>query len=190
MVLRSLTTRIQHVSSPLAASPTNLNAVILMHVITKSEEQIRRLVFILIPMRIAKAIALQILMMMVFVTSWTLVLEPTMPAVFAMDRAKSIHVVARISQMAIAIAMAIRMMSWVSVVAHAWPMQTRMVSAMMRTTAPTQQPVISMTQPTPPAISLMNAVYAVAQAFLLMTAIVMATRTMPWVSVVVHAWPI
>ena len=188
MVLRSPTTTIQHVSSPLAACPTLLSAVILMHVITKSEEQIRRLVFILIPMRIAKAIALQILMMMVFVTSWTLVLEPTMPAVFAMDQAKSMHVVATISQMAIAIAMAIRMMSWVSVVVHAWPIQTRMVSAMMRTTAPTQQPVITMTQPTPPASSLMTVAYAVEQAFLLMTVIAMATRTTPWVSVVVHAW--
>ena len=187
MVLRSLTMTIQRMSSPLAACPTNLSAVILMHVITKSEEQILRLVFILIPMRIAKAIASQILMMMVFVTSWTLVLEPTMPAVFAMDQAKSTHVVARIYQMAIVIVMAIRMMSWVSVVVHAWPMQTRMVSAMMRTTAPTQQPVISMTQLTPPASSLMNAAYAVEQAFLLMTVIAMATRTMPLVSVVVYA---
>ena len=58
---------------------------------------------------------------------------------------------------------------------------------MMQIAAPTCQPVVEVTRPTDVG-SMTNAVCAAAQAFLLVTAIVMATKTMR-VSAVAHARP-
>ena len=63
----------------------------------------------------------------------------------------------------------------------------QMASVIKMITVPTRHPVITMTQLIQNVRSMMNAAYAVAQVSLLMTAIVMATKTMPWASVVALA---
>ena len=57
-------------------------------------------------------------------------------------------VAGQVSLLIIAIAMEIRTMLWVSVVALAWLMWMRTASAMTRITAPTRRPAITIPQPT------------------------------------------